>query len=125
MWMILSVEQIQSQEQIVLYKKSKEIISEGEFENRKWNSNSPEVCKAIENYEAQLSENLTDSKTNLQKAQNATAGFLEDDSSFVKSELNSFVPEPETVVKILGHSWDTKNDMLKFDLKELVNHARS
>ena len=80
---------------IVLYGKSKEIMSEGgfnlRFNLRKWNSNSPEVCKAIENCEAQLSENLTDSKTNLQKAQNATTGFLEDDSSFVKSELNSFV----------------------------------
>ena len=93
---------------IVLYKKSKEIMSEGGSNLRKWNSISPEVCKAIENYEAQLSENLTDSKTNLQKTQNATAGCLEDDSSFVKSELNSLVPETETVVKISGHSWDTK-----------------
>ena len=39
--------------------------------------------------------------------------------------MNSFVPEIETIVKILGHSWDTENDMLKFDFKELVNYARS
>ena len=43
----------------------------------------------------------------------------------MKSELNLFVPETETIVKILGHSWDTKNDMLKFDFKELANYARS
>ena len=57
---------------IVLYKKSKEIMSERGFNLRKWNSNLPEVCRAIENYEAQLSEDLTDSTTNLQNAQNAT-----------------------------------------------------
>ena len=46
---------------IVLYKKSKEMMSEGGSNLRKWNSNPPEVCEAIENYEAQLSENVTDS----------------------------------------------------------------
>ena len=83
-WMILSAEQIQSQKQLCCIRNQKKSCQKEDFiSGNGSNSNSPEVCKAIENYEAQLSENLTDSKTSLQKDQNATGGLLEDDSSFV------------------------------------------
>ena len=99
-----------------VYQKSKKLMAEGGFNLRKWNSNSRDLLKAIENCE--ISQ---DQVKPIEKATN------EDDESYAKSSTtpgNSEVKN-ETVVKVLGLNWDTVSDEFFFDLTELYNYGRA
>ena len=103
------------QEALVIYKKAKQIMAEGGFNLRKWNSNSHTLLRAIESV-----ENPSEAESN----QDITT---EDNESYAKlsttpsgSELKN-----EMIVKVLGLNWDTASDEFFFDLTELYKYGRS
>ena len=80
----------------------------------KWNSNSRELLKAIENCDTSQ-----DQVKPIEKASN------EDDESYAKSSTtpgNSEVKN-ETVVKVLGLNWDTVSDEFSWILKNCTKMA--
>ena len=85
---------------VEIYKGSKQLMSSGGFNLRKWNSNSDNLVKAIEALEG--------SKTN---SRSDRQPVVEEDLSFVKATVGkeSNVTEP-TLVKVLGTAWDTVAD---------------
>jgi hypothetical protein len=100
-----------------IYKGSKQLMSTGGFNLRKWSSNSDNVVKAIDALESSETMNSsTNSKPNV----------VQEDLSYTKSTIarESTVTEP-TQVKVLGMAWDTAEDTFLFHLKELVEYAKS
>ena len=103
------------EEAIDVYKKSKQIMADGGFNLRKWNSNSRTLVRAIENV-----ENSNEAKSK----QEITA---EDDESYAKSSITPGNSETksDTVVKVLGMNWDTVEDEFFFNFTDLYNYGMS
>ena len=101
---------------LVIHKKTKQIMAEGGFNLRKWNSNSRSLLRAIESCENPRGE----SKSNQEPT-------TEDDESYAKSSTTPGNSEAknETIVKILGLNWDTVSDEFFFDLQELYKFGSS
>jgi hypothetical protein len=100
-----------------IYKGSKQLMSTGGFNLRKWSSNSDNVVKAIDALES--SETMNSST-------NSKSDVVQEDLSYTKSTIakESTVTEP-TQVKVLGMAWDTAEDTFLFHLEELVEYAKS
>ncbi|PFX14402.1 hypothetical protein AWC38_SpisGene21442 [Stylophora pistillata] len=88
------------EEALVIYKKSKQIMAEGGFNLRKWNSNSRTLLRAIESV-----EKSSEAKSN----QDITT---KDDESYAKLSTtpSSSEVKNDTIVKALGLDWDTASD---------------
>ena len=100
-----------------VYKKSKQIMSQGGFNLRKWSSNSHELMKAIEDCENQQSRPHESSK------QGAT---MEDDESYAKASTTPGDCESKNeIVKVLGLNWDTASDEFFFDPSDLCSYGNS
>ena len=101
---------------LVIYKKSKQIMAEGGFNLRKWNSNSRTLLKAIESCENPSGEPKSNQETT-----------KEDDESYAKSSttLGSSEAKNDTIVKVLGLNWNTVSDEFFFDFTELYNYGSS
>ena len=78
------------------YKTAKEIMQEGNFNLRKWNTNSDTLLQRINQVEG-ISEEITAQKE----------------------------AEKGGTVKVLGKYWDTRSDEIFFDFSELSKTARS
>ena len=99
----------------IVYKKSKQIMSEGGFNLRKWNSNSRDLLKTTEDCES--------SQDQTKPQQNTTN---EDDESYAKLSTTPGNSESKShIVKVLGLNWDTSSDEFFFDLTELYNYGRA
>ena len=97
-----------------LYGESKEILSEGGFNLRKWRSNSEELMKSIGPIEGNTSSSIPNESV------------TEDDQSFAKSSLAHECEVQEgTQVKVLGSIWDTRTDTLLFNFEDLITYAKS
>ncbi|PFX11054.1 hypothetical protein AWC38_SpisGene25514, partial [Stylophora pistillata] len=103
------------EEALVVYKKSKQIMAEGGFNLRKWNSNSRTLLRAIESVEYS-----SEAKSN---QDNTT----EDDESYanLSTTPRSSEVKNDTIVKVLGLYWDTASDEFCFDLTELYKYGSS
>lgn len=103
------------EEALVVYKKSKQIMAEGGFNLRKWNSNSRTLLRAIESVE---------NSSGAQSNQDITT---EDDESYAKLSTTprSSEVKNDTIVKVLGLNWDTASDEFFFDLTELYKYGSS
>ena len=98
-----------------LYKNSKELMSKGGFNLRKWNSNSKELLEVINK-----EEGVHDMSCSAEKP------FVQDGSSYVKSAIAKEAKATEsTHVKLLGVVWDTIIDMLMFNFSEVIEFARA
>ena len=92
-----------------IYLKSKEIMSAGSFNLRKWNSNSKELLSKIAREERQIG--------GLESRQ-SVAILTEDEQIYGKASIG--LSSMEDQVKILGLRWDTDSDEVCFDLMEIV-----
>ena len=85
-----------------LYQKIKNRMAEGGFVLRKWKSNSQELVAMIE------------------KAENS-APQASEYSTYAQTTLGNLMRKSD---KILGVSWDRKNDAFSFPLEELVKRSK-
>lgn len=97
-----------------IYKNSKEIMSQGGFNLRKWNSNSKEVLDVINSSEKSRTESAT-----------KTADFTQEDESYAKSTIGPADNQDNKFVKVLGVNWNTETDDFLFNFNELVKYAKS
>ncbi|XP_067047620.1 uncharacterized protein [Acropora muricata] len=97
-----------------IYKNSKDIMSKGGFNLRKWNSNSEEVIDMINSAEKSR-ETFTPKSVD----------FTQDDESFAKSMVGPAVNQDGKFVKVLGVNWNTKADEFLFNFTELVKFANT
>ena len=97
-----------------LYGESKEMLSKGGFNLRKWHSNSEELMKSID--PAQKNASLS----------TINEGVNEDDQSFPKSSIACECEVQDgTQVKILGSIWDAGTDTLLFNFEDVITYAKS
>ncbi|XP_028417883.1 uncharacterized protein LOC114542562 [Dendronephthya gigantea] len=89
------------EEALTIYKGTKELMSSGGFNLRKWSSNSKHLATIIDELEDKRAKDST----------NASPKVVQDDLTFAKSTIakESTVEEP-TQVKVLGTAWDTVAD---------------
>ena len=104
---------------LAVYKKSKQIMSQGGFNLQKWSSNSRDLLKAIEDCEGQQSKPHESNRSK----EGATK---EDDESYAKASTTpgDFESKNE-IVKVLGLNWDTASDEFFFDPTDLYNYGNS
>ena len=93
-----------------LYVKSKLRFQEGGFTLHKWGLNSEELMRMIEENEK------CDVKSN------AVSSMTEEDQTFARYSVKNQESESDER-KLLGLSWDSKNDEFKFSFKNLINLA--
>ena len=97
-----------------LYHESKQIMNEGDFNLRKWHSNSQQFMKSVDSTDGNASTSTHKSSVS------------EDDQSFAKA---SVAPECEVQIgtqgKALGSIWDTRTDTLLFNFEDLIKYAKS
>ena len=93
-----------------IYQKSKEIMTAGGFNLRKWNSNSKKVLKRIEEVESMV------------KDQSERVAARDDDESYAKSTTSQGMTTPN-IVKLLGNRWNTNSDTIFFDFAEFQIYA--
>lgn len=85
-----------------IYVKSKQIMKEGGFNLRKWNTSSTELRQRIKSYSE--SEQKTGKTTEIE--------------SLVDKE-----PDDIAETKILGLRWDVENDLFRFDFSGLISYV--
>ena len=92
------------QRAFVIYQKSKEMMSKGGLDLRKWNSNSKTLLQKIASSE--LTENDENAKSLNKMPTEITA---EDDESYAKSStgITDCTTYDDRIVKILGVKWNT------------------
>jgi hypothetical protein len=89
------------------------MMAAGGFNLRKWNSNSREVIKRIEQVESKGGNNPK------------SATSREEDESYAKATTNQESVDSVGVVKLLGVGWDTSADTISFNFDELQGYAMS
>ena len=105
-----------------IYQKSKEIMSKGGFNLRKWNSNSKTLFQKIASSE--FTENQKNAKSVNKMPAEITA---EDDESYAKSStgIGDCTTHDDRILKILGIKWNTFTDEFLFHFKDLYNYGNS
>ena len=103
-----------------IYTGSKQLMSVGGFNLRKWSSNSDDLTKSIDTLENRETDRLTGRSTV------GTPDVVQEDSSYTRSTIGKEAIVTETTqVKVLGMAWDTVADAFLFNLAELIEYARS
>jgi len=97
-------------EALKIYRQSKEIMSAGGFNLRKWASNSSEVMNEISKLEIDGVEGNNDAKVN------------EDDQTYSKYVSGTSASENEK--KVLGVGWDSNADILHIELTDVTTFAK-
>ena len=99
-----------------VYKKSKDIMSKGGFNLRKWRSNSSNLLKLIKN-----------DRIPQKQSEPASNNPNEDDESYAKSQTTIGRNEEsnDTTVKVLGLNWDIVTDEFFFELSDLSRYGKS
>lgn len=103
-----------------IYHKSKRIMADGEFNLRKWNSNSQNVMSEISKSGRPPEDSITQ-----RKAQPDVT--IKDDQSYARTTTGSASSstKDDFVVKVLGLNWNTVSDELLFDFSSLHAYAMS
>jgi hypothetical protein len=104
-----------------IYKNSKQLMKEASFNLRKWNSNSTELLKYIDNEENSMKSTPTSKKMN-------DGNITQADESYTKTTVGNNSQSTAKSVKVLGTSWNTRNtktDEFQFELDELITFAKS
>ena len=89
------------------------------FNLHKWQSNSKELMKLINDSEAKTLSNSTNN-SKLESENKAT--FSEDDQSYAKTKLGSTTSDDET--KVLGVNWDPESDQFYFDFSKTHDYGK-
>ena len=110
-----------------IYKRSKQIMAEGGFNLRKWNSNSQALINQIETHE--LAER-GDKRSKPDKAATGQQGTSfrtsEEDESYAKLTTgHNAVDSSDGGVKVLGSNWNTRADVLFFNFDKWKEDASS
>ena len=96
-----------------LFNKSRQWMSGGGFNVRKWNSNSDELLKRVEEFEECRDNNVLN--------ESAT----EDEQSYAKATVGKGTSTKDSDNKVLGFIWNTKIDALSIKFCEIVELAKS
>ena len=96
-----------------LYVKAKSIMAEGNFNLRKWNSNSPLLVDQIRKAE-QHPEIVPKKATDLKVDESSAKVFVTSDNSCIESGLT----------KLLGITWNSEEDVFVFCSTELVTFVQ-
>ena len=96
-----------------LFKKSKQWMSEGGFNLRKWNSNLEELLKKVEEFDK--------CRDNIVLKESATEG----EQSYAKATIGKGTSAEDSDNKVLGIIWSTKTDALIIKFSETVELAKS
>ena len=94
-----------------IYQQAKQVMKEGNFNLRKWNSNSKELIERIRTSEGEVTTRGSDPK------------LSEEDQSYVQSCIG-LSAENETV-KILGLLWNSSSDEICYDFTEITELAKT
>ena len=103
-----------------LYIKAKSRLAEGGFNARKFLSNSKKLMSQIKENE-RLLENSCNGGQSIASKENSEA-VMEEDESYTKSATHSRSALPATE-KVLGVHWNTEEDQLVLDLKEVLEDS--
>jgi hypothetical protein len=99
-----------------IYEESKEIMSTGGFNLRKWHSKTSSLVNPINALEDKVVSSSPDNQP----------GVIEEDLSYAKESIaQESAPGNKTQIKVLGKIWDTNTDMLLFNFEELIEYAKS
>ena len=102
---------------IEFFQASREIMSAGGMNLRKWKSNSSTVLKKIESVMA-TSENQGNTCS-------TPMGFEEEDETFTRTVIGHSVAAQDQSPRILGVMWDHVTDTFRFDFTQLESHVSS
>ena len=103
-----------------LYIKAKSRLAEGGFNARKFVSNSKKLMSQIKENERLLENSCHGSQSITSKENSETV--MEEDESYAKSATHSGSALPATE-KVLGVHWNTEEDQLVLDLKEVLEDS--
>ncbi|XP_065062963.1 uncharacterized protein LOC135689604 [Rhopilema esculentum] len=99
-------------EALEIFHKSREILSEGGFNLRKFKTNDTALLHEIKKVEA----------GNVSNGDNAKE-IIQDDQSFAQQTIGP--PQRENNNKVLGVNWESKKDELFFDLGSIIELAKT
>ena len=105
-------------ETVNLYDKAQEIMKDGGFSLRKWNSNCQSFREKIKQDEERRGPSVWESPP---KESESTQNLKKEESSSAKDDKL----ETEQLVKILGIYWDVIRDEFRYDLSELIEYAEA
>ena len=103
-----------------MYIKAKSRLAEGRFNARKFNSNSKKLMSQIKENERLLENSCHGGQSIASKENSETV--MEEDESYAKSATHSGSALPATE-KVLGVHWNTEEDQLVLDLKEVLEDS--
>ena len=98
-----------------IYQHSNEIMLPGGFKLRKWNSNDKGNLDQINDIEQADKNNTKDLHTISQE--------MENDESYSQFAVGN--PRSSRRGKVLGITWDSNSDKFLFDLKDIIQFAKS
>ena len=101
------------QKALEIYKRCKEIMKQGGFNLRKWNSNDKALLKEI---------NVMEGKSEPQNVM-PKGKVVEDDQTYTQYAIGT--PQCKGNSKVLGVSWDSYSDQLTFDVAGIVEFAKT
>ncbi|XP_078364115.1 uncharacterized protein LOC144648427 [Oculina patagonica] len=105
-------------ETVNLYDKAQEIMKDGGFSLRKWNSNCQSFREKIKRDEERKGQSVMEAPAE----ESETAQNLKREESASAKDVK---PETEQFVKILGIYWDVIRDEFHHDLSELIEYAEA
>jgi hypothetical protein len=109
-----------------IYKRSKQIMAEGGFNLRKWNSNSQALMKQIETHELAKRGDERSKNDKATQDQRRVSSHTSEEESYAKLTTGHNAIDPsDGGVKVLGSNWDTKADELFFNFDKWKEDASS
>ena len=99
-------------EAVDICKKAKDILFQGGFNLRKWNSNSQILLSELQQLE----------KPNCQ-TRDSVSPVMEDEQSYTKYSVG--LPSRDSISKVLGVQWDSETDQFCIDFSHIVELANS
>ena len=102
------------EEGLQIYNGSKEIMSKGGFNLRKWKTNDPSLLQQI---------NALEGKSATEEHKNEATQVSEDDQSFTKYAVG--LPNSDSNAKVLGVNWNTETDKLFLNLTQIEELAKT
>ena len=99
-----------------LYMQAKGLMAKGNFNLRKWNSNSQELLSKIRNF-----EQLSSEEGELSPSVMHSPAISEENTSYMKSTLGPSKPYDDgTLAKLLRIAWCSQSDEFTFCFADLI-----
>jgi len=118
-------------EALQIYGTSKELMSKGGFQLRKWNSNSKVVRESIKVQENTSANEMNQSKQEVDFCNNDGIMQVKADTSNGRDTVTGSTQPPsvesneDCYVKFLGINWNVNTDEFRYDLTELMSYVNS